>query len=108
MQCIELYVTYQGGMLSIITLCIYVIYASWNYHYLFLSHLHLLISNEVWEDYAPASGLGHLVYQLPGPVGAGESPDVVAPDHTLGAGANNINLTISDNFNVSALLQKNS
>ena len=68
--------------------------------------LHLLISNEVRQDDTPTSGLRHLVYQLPGPVGASEAPDVVTPDHTLGPGANNVNLSVSDELNVSALLQK--
>ena len=68
--------------------------------------LHLLISNEVRQDDTPASGLRHLVYELPGSVGASETPDVVAPDHTLGAGANDVNLSVSDELSVSALLQK--
>ena len=68
--------------------------------------LHLLVSNEVGQDDTPASGLRHLVYELPGSVGASEAPNVVAPDHTLGAGANDVNLSVSDELSVSALLQK--
>ena len=68
--------------------------------------LHLLISDEVRQDDAPASGLRHLVYELPGSVGASEAPEVVAPDHTLGAGANDVNLSVSDELGVSTLLQE--
>ena len=68
--------------------------------------LHLLISDEVRQDDTPASRLRHLVYQLPGSVGASEAPEVVAPDHTLRPGANDVNLFVSDDLNVSALLQK--
>ena len=92
---------YYVSVWSIILLFVSVLFCPSLHH-----DLHLLISDEVRQDDTPASGLRHLVHQLPGSVGASEAPDVVAPDHALGPGANDVNLSPSDELNVAALLQK--